>query len=143
MTHVIASCVRAFTLYLPHGIYIFSNLFIYPEVSPYIVNGFRLSPAIGHTKIRSTSEAVLGRPYGPSPSIQPEKLHIEGLGPYLPSFSGFISTPRIALLYFNTGGAEGLDTGNTIPYFPPGPPVFTGRDVTLVRFTKQHNLRCQ
>ena len=30
--------------------------------------------------------------------------------------------PPTALLYFNTGGTEGLDTVNTIPYFPPGPP---------------------
>ena len=43
----------------------------------------------------------------------------------------FISPPTVACLYFNTGGTEGLDTGNTIPYFPPGAPVFNGHDATL------------
>ena len=59
-----------------------------------------------------------------------------------------ISPPSVARLYFNTGGADGLDTGNTIPYFPPGTPVFTGSDFMRVgvaqgyaKQTKQENLR--
>ena len=38
----------------------------------------------------------------------------------------FISSPCIARLSFNVGNAEWEDTGNTIPYFPPGPPYPTG-----------------
>ena len=41
-------------------------------------------------KPRNTSEAVLGRQYGPSPSIQPEKLGQYGPSPSICSFSGCI-----------------------------------------------------
>ena len=46
----------------------------------------------------------------------------------LATINMFISSPHVARLTFNVGGPEGLDTGNTIPYFlsvVPYPPAAT------------------